>query len=175
MQRHQGKNISALLSDRIQLMIVQRLKALPFRSSPNSQHATPSFSNRSRLMARPNVLTPIESSEDESDCDPASPRDKGTTPSLSLYLRDADDDVDMDISENFDQPIWSAKVPESAVATSFPTSTRSNLSLNTPSSRSLQESTPRIPTPIYGHFSSPSYPMDMSPPLGSSISSISHQ
>lgn len=70
----------------------------------------------------------------------------------------------MDISEKFDQPIWSPKCPESAFVTSFPTSARSNLSLNTPSTRVLQQSTPRVPTPIYGHFSSPSYPMDMPPP-----------
>ncbi|CAF9909926.1 MAG: hypothetical protein GOMPHAMPRED_006904 [Gomphillus americanus] len=130
----------------------KKLRALPFRSSPTSQFTSLSFSNRARAIPRPHTLTAAELSEDETDYDLISPKEQTRQSSLNLYLGDVDNDVDMDISEKLDQPLWSPMPPDSAFAPSFPSSARSILTITTPLARSINTQAPRIPTPIYGHF-----------------------
>ena len=128
--------------------MLQRPRTLPFRSSPTSVH-TSLFSTRSRnVFNRPPTLTPADSSDDESDIELISPKHCSTLPS-SLHLEGNDTDMDTDMmdSQSFASPVWSPKRPPIFASPAHP-----RIYASTPSARSAHTQTPRLPTPIYGHF-----------------------
>ncbi|MCJ1285626.1 hypothetical protein MMC26_004967 [Xylographa opegraphella] len=127
-------------------------RTLPFRTSPTTKHT--SLFSQCRQLPRAPVLTPAESSEDESDDGAMSNRG----PKLPSHLLAAslmhmeDSDLDMEDSQPLGSPLWSSKLPSSPMNSPL---YRDSTSLPVKAVARVQQllvSNTRIPTPIYGHF-----------------------
>ena len=89
---------------------------------------------------------------------------------MNLYIRDMSFDDDMDMDDLMDSPelqsdpIWSPQPPDSATTSSFSSSLLSRLEVPRPGSGKgvVNAQNARIPTPIYGHFSTVDTPSDTS-------------
>jgi len=127
-------------------------RTLPFRTSPTTKHT--SLFSQSRQLPRAPVLTPAESSEDESE--DGSPSHCG--PRLPSHLLAAslvhidDSDLDMEDSQPLGSPLWSPQLSSSPTTLSMHRDSTSMPAKPVARVKQLSISSTRIPTPIYGHF-----------------------
>ncbi|MCJ1409957.1 hypothetical protein MMC19_004041 [Ptychographa xylographoides] len=130
-------------------------RTLPFRTSPTTKHT--SFFSQSRQVPRAPVLTPAESSEDDSD-DASTGRIRRMVPSRLtassiVHVDDDDSDLDMEDSQPLGSPLWSPRLPTSPASSPQHFTAPSPLPLKAVKQvQQLSISNTRIPTPIYGHF-----------------------
>ncbi|MCJ1320532.1 hypothetical protein MMC15_005872 [Xylographa vitiligo] len=145
-------------------------RMLPFRTSPTTKHT--SLFSQSRQLPRAPVLTPAESSEDESD-DGSSTRCGPKLPShlLAASLMHVDDsDLDMEDSQPLGSPLLSPKLQSSPTNSPMHRDSTSLPAKAVARVQQLSISSTRIPTPIYGHFQISPQDISMDTPTSSTHS-----
>ena len=165
---------------KVELIEIQKFKALPIRSPPISKQNT-FFSEQPTYMYRPfsALLTPVESSDDDLDesilefeTDQLPPLDdsngsSGSSASSIKVIVGDDGDADMEMGDSRPRLQFSSPQPWQRQ--------RSNDMLSPPRLPHLLDTThrvgnERIPTPIYGHFSSNDVNMGTAGGTGPSMS-----
>ncbi|KAL8662284.1 MAG: hypothetical protein Q9168_008281 [Polycauliona sp. 1 TL-2023] len=140
-------------------------RALPFRTSPTTQHTTifsqfASFSQSPRRVPQPLLtpaLTPVETSEDEGEIknpfrSPHRERSEQLTLNSTIRIQEPRDmDIDMDCSES-PQPWQSVESSQPSPCTIAPQTLFYN--------PKEVNNGGRIPTPIYGYFNQADKSMD---------------
>ena len=135
--------------------LIQRPRALPFRTSPTIKHIN-TFSQSSRTIPKPLLtpaLTPVETSEDEGELknpfrSPTRAKSAQLTLDSTIHIEEPRDlDMDVDYPESTEPP-WPWRTTESAQPSPC-TIAPKVLSYNPQEINGGG----RIPTPIYGHFS----------------------
>ena len=140
--------------------VLQKLRTLPFRSSPTSRH-TLLFSQSSRSIPKPPILTPAESSEDDetppSHSFSLSSRHKSSSQTNSFMHVDTDGDSDFDMADSqpSTSPAWTSPMTSPCSTTTGP-QPRAPFHV---SQNSINGT--RIPTPIYSHFNAMDASMNM--------------
>ncbi|MCJ1391384.1 hypothetical protein MMC18_004248 [Xylographa bjoerkii] len=145
-------------------------RTLPFRTSPTTKHT--SLFSQSRQLPRAHVLTPAESSEDESD-DASSSHRAPRLPShlLAASLMHTDDsDLDMEDPQPLGSPLWSPRLSSPLMTSPMHRDSTSLPAKAVARVQQLSISSTRIPTPIYGHFQISPQDMSMNTPTSTTPS-----
>ncbi|MCJ1477162.1 hypothetical protein MMC13_005833 [Lambiella insularis] len=145
-------------------------RTLPFRTSPTTKHT--SLFSQSRQLPRAPVLTPAESSEDDSDSAYSSRGHKLPSHLLTASLTPADNfDLEMEDSQALGSPLWSPRrLPGSPANSPTCRITPSLASRAVSQVQQLSISSTRIPTPIYGYFQVSPQDATMSTPTSTTSS-----